>query len=136
MHRFLARHGPARWVALAFAPIGGRGPIRASWPAAAAGRPDAVPMCPWTYQKSDETRVVKLHDLVTVLVDEKSIMESDNELDRKKTGYGDLKLPDWILLKGLRKVVPRPAVGPAAAHPRRNRQQTASHGTLSTTEDV
>ncbi len=62
----------------------------------------------WTYQKVDENRQVKLHDLVTVTVSEKSVMTSDSELNRNKKGYGDLILPDWILLKGLRKVVPDP----------------------------
>jgi flagellar L-ring protein precursor FlgH len=50
----------------------------------------------WTYQKADEPRVVKLHDLIVVAVSEKSEVKSDGQIDRKKKGYGDLILPDWI----------------------------------------
>jgi flagellar L-ring protein FlgH len=62
----------------------------------------------WMYQKSDEARVAKLHDLITVLVDEKSVMSSDGQMERKKKGYGDLLLSSWIMLDGLRKVTPDP----------------------------
>ena len=62
----------------------------------------------WTYQKVEGPPTLKLHDLITVAVSEKSVMKSDGQMDRKKKGYGDLYLPDWILLKGLREVVPDP----------------------------
>ncbi len=90
----------------------------------------------WTYQKSDEPRKWKVHDLVTVTVSEKSVMASDSELDRQKTGYGDLQLPDWILLKGLRKVVPDPQ---SAGEPHIRGQidnKLQAHGTLSTTDKL
>jgi len=35
-------------------------------------------------------------------------MQSNGQMDRNKKGYGDLYLPDWVLLKGLRAVVPDP----------------------------
>jgi flagellar L-ring protein FlgH len=54
----------------------------------------------WTYQQAEEPRTIKLHDLVTVMVDEKSVMISDGQMDRKKKGYGDLKLPSWIKFYG------------------------------------
>ena len=62
----------------------------------------------WMYQKSDDARVAKLHDLITVLVDEKSVMTSDGGMERHKKGYGDLLLSDWVLLSGLNKVTPDP----------------------------
>ncbi len=62
----------------------------------------------WTYQKLDGAPTLRLHDLITVAVSEKSVMQSNGKMDRNKTGYGDLSLPDWILLKGLRKVVEDP----------------------------
>lgn len=53
----------------------------------------------WTYpQEIDE---VRLYDLVTVIVDQKSSVISEGEMDRKKKAHGDLILKDWILLKGL-----------------------------------
>jgi flagellar L-ring protein precursor FlgH len=62
----------------------------------------------WTYQAPEEPRTIKLHDLVTVMVDEKSVMISDAQMDRKKKAYGDLKLPDWIIFKSLFHVIPSP----------------------------
>lgn len=53
----------------------------------------------WTYPK--ELDEIRLNDLVTVVVDEKSAVISEGEMDRKKKAYGDLILKDWILLKGL-----------------------------------
>jgi flagellar L-ring protein precursor FlgH len=53
----------------------------------------------WTYpQEVDE---IRLNDLITVIVDEKSAVISEGEMDRKKKAYGDLILKDWVLLKGL-----------------------------------
>ena len=43
----------------------------------------------WTYQKPDEPRLLKLHDLIVVTVNEKSMVKSDGQVDRKKKGYGD-----------------------------------------------
>jgi flagellar L-ring protein precursor FlgH len=53
----------------------------------------------WTYPK--EVDEVRLNDLITVIVDEKSAVISEGEMDRKKKAHGDLILKDWILLKGL-----------------------------------
>ena len=50
----------------------------------------------WTYQKGEEPRMLKLHDLIVVAVSEKSVVKSDGQIDRKKKGYGDLILPSWI----------------------------------------
>jgi flagellar L-ring protein FlgH len=57
--------------------------------------------CSWTLLTPEEPRTVKLHDLITVMVDEKSVMISDGQMDRKKKAYGDLILKDWIKLRGL-----------------------------------
>ena len=71
---------------------------------------------------------------MTVLVNEKSIMTSDSELDRKKKGYGDLILPDWILLKGLRKVVPDPQSAGAPHIRGEIDNKLQAHGQLQTTD--
>ena len=41
------------------------------------------------------------------MVNEKSVVISEGQMDRKKKAYGDLKLKNWILFKGL-AVVPDP----------------------------
>jgi flagellar L-ring protein FlgH len=55
----------------------------------------------WTYQKPVEPHPIRLYDIVTVVVNEKSVVISEGQMDRKKKAYGDLKLPNWTLLKGL-----------------------------------
>ena len=72
----------------------------------------------WTYQKPEEPRKWNIHDLVTVMVNEKSVMTSDSELDRAEEG---LRRPDPAGLdpaEGLAEGGARPAVGRPAAHPR------------------
>jgi flagellar L-ring protein FlgH len=54
--------------------------------------------CSWTLQPAEEPRTIKLHDLVTVRVDEKSAVISDGQMDRKKIAHGDLVLKNWIKL--------------------------------------
>ncbi len=61
----------------------------------------------WTYQKPVEPQPLKLHQLIRVAVDEKSVVISEGQMDRKKKGYGDLTLPNWILFKGM-SVIPDP----------------------------
>ncbi|HEY4759231.1 MAG TPA: flagellar basal body L-ring protein FlgH [Thermoguttaceae bacterium] len=61
----------------------------------------------WTYQKPIEPHPIRMHDIITVMVDEKSVVISEGQMDRKKKAYGDLKLPNWVLLKGF-ALVPDP----------------------------
>jgi flagellar L-ring protein FlgH len=61
----------------------------------------------WTYQKPVEPHPIRLHDIITVTVAEKSVVISEGQMDRKKKAYGDLKLPNWILFKGL-SIIPDP----------------------------
>jgi flagellar L-ring protein precursor FlgH len=58
-----------------------------------------LPEYSWTYPK--EVDEVRLNDLITVIVDEKSAVISEGEMDRKKKAHGDLILKDWILFDGL-----------------------------------
>lgn len=55
----------------------------------------------WTYQKPLEPTPVQLRDIVTVIINQQSVVISDGEIDRKKKAHGDLILKDWIFLKGL-----------------------------------
>jgi flagellar L-ring protein FlgH len=66
-----------------------------------------LPEYSWTYQKPVEPHPLRLHDIVTILVDEKTVVVSEGQMDRKKKAYGDLILKNWILFKGL-SVVPDP----------------------------
>jgi flagellar L-ring protein FlgH len=50
----------------------------------------------WIVQDSESPKMLKLNDLVTVIVNVSSTMTSDGQMDRKKTAYGDLSLPNWI----------------------------------------
>jgi flagellar L-ring protein precursor FlgH len=70
-------------------------------------RPMTLPEYSWTYQKPIEPHPIRLHDIVTVMIDEKSVVISEGQMDRKKKAYGDLKLPDWVLFKGF-SLIPDP----------------------------
>jgi len=54
----------------------------------------------WTYQAPAEPKVARLNDIVKVTVSVKSSMTSQGKIDRKKQGYGDLKLTSWIKFYG------------------------------------
>ena len=73
----------------------------------------------WTYQPAREAHPYRLHDIITIVVDEKSVVISEGQMDRKKQAYGDLNLPSWILFKGF-SVVPDPQTA-GRRNPRRGR---------------
>lgn len=54
----------------------------------------------WTYQPPQQPRTLRLHDLITVLVDEKTQVIAEGNMDRRKKADGKFVLSDWILLKG------------------------------------
>lgn len=58
----------------------------------------------WTAQRPAEPKVIQLHDVITVVINEQSVVISEGEMDRKKKAHGELKLSDWVLLKGLTAV--------------------------------
>ena len=53
----------------------------------------------WLFQKSDPPTQVRLHDLITIVVNEKSAVTSTGQLDRRKTGKFDAELKNWIHLE-------------------------------------
>jgi len=61
----------------------------------------------WMYEQPVEPKRLGLHDIVTIIVDEKAAVISEGEMDRKKKAHGDLVLKDWVLLKGL-SLIPDP----------------------------
>jgi flagellar L-ring protein precursor FlgH len=53
--------------------------------------------CSWIYQPVEEEKPVQLNDLITVIVDEKSQVLSEGEVDRRKKADGTWTLKDWII---------------------------------------
>ncbi len=64
-------------------------------------RPMTLAEYSWTYEAPLPRKEIGLHDLITVVIDEQSVVISEGEMDRKKKAHGDLILKDWVLLKGL-----------------------------------
>jgi flagellar L-ring protein FlgH len=75
-------------------------------------RPMTLDRYSWTFVKPVEPQPIQLHSLVTVLVNEASVLISEGQMDRKKKGYGDLQLPDWILFKGFSMIPDPQTAGP------------------------
>ncbi len=61
----------------------------------------------WTYQPPQEPRELKIHDLISVVVDEKSQVISEGEMDRRKKANLSMVLEDWLKLDGL-DILPAP----------------------------
>jgi len=61
-----------------------------------------------TYQQPPARRPLAVNDIVTIVVDEQSVVSSEGEMDRKKKAHGDLILKDWIILSGLARMFPDP----------------------------
>lgn len=62
----------------------------------------------WLFQRSDPPTQVRLHDLITIVVNEKSAVTSTGQLDRRKTGKFDAELKNWIHLDNLWSLKPSP----------------------------
>ncbi|MHB1036263.1 MAG: flagellar basal body L-ring protein FlgH [Pirellulales bacterium] len=54
----------------------------------------------WIYQEMEKPKEIKLNDLVTVIINEKSQVISKGKMDRKKKASVDAVLKDWIMLDG------------------------------------
>jgi len=54
----------------------------------------------WIYRPPVPPRQIKLHDLIVVIVDEKTQVISEGEFDRRKRANSSWSLKDWILLDG------------------------------------
>jgi flagellar L-ring protein precursor FlgH len=61
----------------------------------------------WTYQAPVEPKTWKLNDFVTVLIEEKSRMIREGQVDQRKKAEGAMALNDWIAMDGF-AVVPDP----------------------------
>jgi flagellar L-ring protein precursor FlgH len=98
-------------VVLLFLVVGAGAELAAPRPQVDATRARRRPMtlgeASWTYQPPEEPRELKLHDQIVVLVDEKTQVISEGEMDRRKKADGTFTLADWIKLDGL-SLVPDP----------------------------
>ncbi|MBN2023104.1 MAG: flagellar basal body L-ring protein FlgH [Pirellulales bacterium] len=74
---------------------------------AAARTPMTLANVSWTYTAPTPPREIKLNDIVTVIVDYKSQVISEGEIDRKKKSNFQAALSDWILIKNW-KMIPDP----------------------------
>jgi len=64
-------------------------------------RPMTLSEASWHYQPPEEPRELRLNDLIVVMVDEKTQVTSEGEMDRRKKADATYKLKDWIVLDGL-----------------------------------
>jgi flagellar L-ring protein FlgH len=65
----------------------------------------------WLYQKIEPPKEIKLHDIVTVVVDEKNQLISEGQIQRRRTAQYDAQLKNWIQLDGLNAEASNPADG-------------------------
>lgn len=70
--------------------------------------PLSVPRTSWTHVPVPPPRQVRIHDRVTIRVDELASMQSDGEMERRKDALYDARLQDWIELIGLKAIKPSP----------------------------
>jgi len=68
---------------------------------AATGAPLSLSNSSFLFQPAEPPRVIKLNDLITIIVDEKSQMSNEGNLQRRKQGQLNATLQDWIQLDGL-----------------------------------
>ena len=63
---------------------------------AARKRPWSAKELSFIYQEFEPPKEYKLHDIVVVLVDESTRVQSEGEINRKKKADGSMTLSDWI----------------------------------------
>lgn len=60
----------------------------------------------WTYQQLPPPHEIRIRDIITIRVDEKSQTTSDGEVERRKNALYDVVLKDWLVLEGLKALKP------------------------------
>jgi len=97
------------WMEIAWvSAVWGAGPSSSLFGSPGERPPLTLPDASWTYERASERRPLQLNDIITVVVDEQSVVISEGEMDRKKKAHGDLILKDWVILGGLARVFPDP----------------------------
>ncbi len=70
-------------------------------------RPLTVAEGSWTRPRPISLRQIKLHDVVSIRVDELARMQADGEVNRRKNAQYNGVILDWLTLNGFRKAEPR-----------------------------
>jgi len=73
----------------------------------AAGQPLTLQRYSWPYEAPPETKEIEVNDIITIIVQDKSVVISEAETDRKKKASVAAVLKDWVLFKGF-KMIPDP----------------------------
>jgi len=88
----IAAEGPRQPIPL--------GPSASLFGQANAARPLTLENASWMYRSAQpQLSRFEKHDVITVIVDEKSTVVSEGEIDRKKNANRKFALTDWVLLK-------------------------------------
>lgn len=66
------------------------------------GAPNQFAGTSWTYQPPPSNRVLHLHDVVSIRVDEMARMTAEGRANQRKNGSYDAILKNWIELEGLK----------------------------------
>ncbi len=53
-------------------------------------------------------RLIKVHDIISIRIDELARMQSEGEVERRKNASVNAVLLDWLTLNGLRQLIPDP----------------------------
>ncbi len=70
----------------------------------AAGSPPPMAGANWYYMPPPQPRVLRIHDSVTVRVDEISRMTSEGRATQRKNGSYDAIIKEWLTLEGLKAI--------------------------------
>jgi flagellar L-ring protein precursor FlgH len=60
----------------------------------------------WTFRQLEAPHEIKIHDIISIRVDEKAQVLSGGEVERRKNGLYDAYLKDWVHLVGLKALKP------------------------------
>jgi flagellar L-ring protein FlgH len=75
------------------------------------GQPITLAGASWVFQKADPPKEIKVHDIITVVVNERDALVSKGEVQRRRTAQYQAQLQDWIKFKGLNIQASNPAGG-------------------------
>lgn len=88
-------------VVLAAAASRAAGQSASLWGAPDARAPLTLHTGSWSYIETEAPRELRIHDIVTVVVNERSQVVSDAEMDRRKQSNINAVLEEWVELNGL-----------------------------------
>ena len=89
------------------------------------GKPLTLANTSWCYQKVEPPKEIKLHDIITIIVEEKNQLISKGEVQRRRTAQYDAKLADWVKFKALNLQLSNPTSGDPEVNGQLNVQNQA-----------